>query len=161
MGPRNRFRGIDFASLCSLPGRYDKYSCRTGPSGWESILGLLKRSTNTSSGIVKQSMRAGNRAGIGLSYRPARVENLSPAMGRGIDSRNRVWNWGAKLHRLEGRYDNPMPTWFLAPIAGLTDTGYMAGGIELKILFLLLFSRRKIRLIESYAKCRHIKKIDL
>ncbi len=40
-------------------------------------------------------------------------------MGRGIDSRNRVWNWVAKLHRLAARYDNPMPTWFLAPIAGL------------------------------------------
>ncbi len=36
-----------------------------------------------------------------------------------IDSRNRVWNWVAKIHRLAGRYDNPMPTWFLAPIAGL------------------------------------------
>jgi hypothetical protein len=24
-----------------------------------------------------------------------------------------------KLHRLAGRYDNPMPAWFLAPIAGL------------------------------------------
>ncbi len=48
-----------------------------------------------------------------------RAENLSPAMGRGIDSRNQVWNWVAKLHRLSGRYDNPMPTWFLAPIAGL------------------------------------------
>ncbi len=48
-----------------------------------------------------------------------RVENLRPAMGRGIDSRNRVWNWVAKLHRLAGRFDNPMPTWFLAPIAGL------------------------------------------
>ncbi len=40
-------------------------------------------------------------------------------MGRGIDSRNRIWNWVAKLHRLAGRYNNPMPTWFLAPIAGL------------------------------------------
>jgi hypothetical protein len=48
-----------------------------------------------------------------------RVGNWSPAMGRGTDSRNRVWNWVAKLHRLAGRYDNPMPTWFLAPIAGL------------------------------------------
>jgi hypothetical protein len=46
------------------------------------------------------------------------VENLSPAIGRGIDSRNRVWNWVAKLHRLAGRYDIPMPTWFLALIAG-------------------------------------------
>ncbi len=42
-----------------------------------------------------------------------RVENLSPTMRRGINSRNRVWNWVAKLHRLAGRYDNPMPTWFL------------------------------------------------
>ncbi len=40
-------------------------------------------------------------------------------MGRGIDSRNRVLNWVAKLHRLAGRYDNPMPTWFLVPIGGL------------------------------------------
>ncbi len=48
-----------------------------------------------------------------------RVKNLSPAMGRGIDYRNQVWHWVAKLHRLAGRYDNPMPTWFLAPIAGL------------------------------------------
>jgi hypothetical protein len=49
------------------------------------------------------------------------VGNLSPAMGRGNASRNRVWNGVAKLHRLAGRYDNPMPTWFLAPIAGLTS----------------------------------------
>ncbi len=41
---------------------------------------------------------------------------LSPDTGRGIDSRNWVWNWVAKLRRLAGRYDNPMPTWFLAPI---------------------------------------------
>jgi len=47
---------------------------------------------------------------------------LSPARGRGIGSRNRVWNWVAKLHRLVGRNDNPMPTWFLAPIAGLKLT---------------------------------------
>ncbi len=52
--------------------------------------------------------------------RSLRVEYLCPAIGRrGIDSRNRVWNWVAKLHRLAGRYDNPMPTWFLARIAGL------------------------------------------
>jgi hypothetical protein len=50
-----------------------------------------------------------------------RVDNLRPAIGRGIDSRNRVCNRVAKLHRLAGRYDvdNPMPTWFLAPIAEL------------------------------------------
>ncbi len=49
----------------------------------------------------------------------ARAENLSPAMGQGINSRNRVLNWVVKLHRLAGQYDNPMPTWFLAPVAGL------------------------------------------
>ncbi len=49
-----------------------------------------------------------------------RVGNLGPAMERGINSRNRVWNWVDKLHRLAGRYDNPTwPTWFLTPIAGL------------------------------------------
>ncbi len=37
----------------------------------------------------------------------------------GIDSKNRVWNWVAKLRRLAGRYDNPMATWFLAPITGI------------------------------------------
>jgi hypothetical protein len=42
------------------------------------------------------------------------VRNLGPEIGRGIDSRNRVWNWVAKLHRLARRYDN----WFLSPIAG-------------------------------------------
>ncbi len=41
---RNRFR-----SLCSLSDQYEKYGCRTGPSGWESIPGLLKRFTNTGS----------------------------------------------------------------------------------------------------------------
>ncbi len=44
---------------------------------------------------------------------------LCPAMGRGINSRNRVWNWVGKLDRLAGWYDNPMPTWFLTPIVGL------------------------------------------
>ncbi len=41
-------------------------------------------------------------------------------MGLGIHSRNRVWNWAAKLHRVAVRYDNPMSTRFsVPPIAGL------------------------------------------
>ncbi len=52
------------------------------------------------------------------SLQQASIENLSPAMNWGVDSRNRVWNWVAKLQRLAGRYDNPMPMWFLAPISG-------------------------------------------
>ncbi len=42
--------------------------------------------------ILEQCMWAKKRIGIGLSYRPA------------------------KLHRLAGRYYNPIPTQFLAPI---------------------------------------------
>jgi hypothetical protein len=52
MEPRNRFRGIDFASLCSLAARYDRSGYRSGPPGWESIPGCLKRSTNTGSGLA-------------------------------------------------------------------------------------------------------------
>ncbi len=48
--PRNRFQGIDSVSLFSLAGRYVKQGCRTGPPGWESIPGLLKRFTNPGSG---------------------------------------------------------------------------------------------------------------
>jgi hypothetical protein len=47
--PGNRFQGIDSASPCSLAGRYVKWGCRTGPPGWESIPGLLKRFANTGS----------------------------------------------------------------------------------------------------------------
>ncbi len=47
MEPRNRFRGIDFANLCSMAGRYAKYVCHTGPPGWESIPGLLERFLNS------------------------------------------------------------------------------------------------------------------
>jgi hypothetical protein len=50
--PRYRFRGIDSASLCSLATRYDKLCCCTGPTGWESIPGLIKRFTNTGSGFT-------------------------------------------------------------------------------------------------------------
>ncbi len=56
---------------------------------------------------------------ISVACHSIRVGIFSPAMRRGIDSRNRVWKWVVKLHRLADRYDNPMPTWFLAPIAGL------------------------------------------
>ncbi len=51
MEPRNRSRGIDSAILCSLAGRYDKQGCHTGSPGWESIHGLLKRFTDTGSGL--------------------------------------------------------------------------------------------------------------
>jgi hypothetical protein len=48
-------------------------------------------------GIVKHQREVGHR-----EQRGSWVENLNPAMGRGINSRNRVWNRVAKLHRLAG-----------------------------------------------------------
>ncbi len=80
-----------------------------GNDSWESILWLLK-----------------NLKIPPLHKQQTRVGNLSPAMGRGIDSRNLIWNWVAKLHRLAGRNDNPMPTRFLAEIVlkfKVTDSG--------------------------------------
>jgi hypothetical protein len=41
-GRRNRFRGIDSASLCSLAGQYDKEGCPTGPPDGNRFLGSLK-----------------------------------------------------------------------------------------------------------------------
>jgi hypothetical protein len=60
--------GIDSASLCGSEGRYEKWGCRTGPPGWESIPGLLKWSTNMGSG--------GPVWQIGLQYRPARLGSI-------------------------------------------------------------------------------------
>ncbi len=51
MEPRHRFQRNDSASLYSLASPYDKWAWRTGPPGWESIPGLLKRFTNTGSDI--------------------------------------------------------------------------------------------------------------
>ncbi len=65
-----------------------------------------------------------------LTNRTFQVGNISPAMWRGIDSRSRVWNWVAKLQRLAGRYDNPMPPWFLAHIAGLESPTLESGFVE-------------------------------
>jgi hypothetical protein len=33
--PRNRIKGIDFASLCCLAGGYDNHICHTGPPGYK------------------------------------------------------------------------------------------------------------------------------
>ncbi len=66
----------------------------TGPPGWESIPGLLKRSTNTGSDYshkestfrpeppalswnFKKIYGARNQVGRGLSYRPARLHRLA------------------------------------------------------------------------------------
>jgi hypothetical protein len=48
---RSRSPGIDSVSLCSLESRYVKKGCYPGTSDWESIPGLLKRLTNSVSGI--------------------------------------------------------------------------------------------------------------
>ncbi len=71
-------------------------------------------------GRLKDFMRTNNLPLPNL-WMELRVGILSPAVGREIDSRNRVSNWVAKLHRLAGRYDNPVPIWFLATLAGFTS----------------------------------------
>ncbi len=61
------------------------------------------------------------------------AENFSPIMGRGIDSRNRVWNWVAKLHRLAGRYDNIPSSMIGPPIwPGCQNSCSLTGNSELK-----------------------------
>ncbi len=44
-----------------------------------------------------------------------RVENLSLSMGRGICSRNRVWNWVAKLYWLAAKLASTKPYAYLVP----------------------------------------------
>jgi len=89
----------------------------------------------------------------------SRVENLSPAMGRGIDSRKRVWNCVAKLRMLEGRYDNPMPTWFLAPISRLKLPTRIFKRHGMIFLYKLLWTRKKS--VQSYNIEPHIKGAQL
>ncbi len=81
MEPRNRVRGIDSDSLCSLASRYDKKSCRTGPPFWKSIPGLLKRSTNTGSVSIGQDcdMEWGKTRGRGRGER--RSDDIKPGGG--------------------------------------------------------------------------------
>ncbi len=66
-----------------------------------------------SAGIFKQSMGARNRVGIGLSYRPTRLHSLAELVhwNRFLGSLKVKKKFG-----LAGRYDNTIPTRFLAPI---------------------------------------------
>ncbi len=70
-----------------------------------------KLGLNPYAGVFEQSMGAGNRGGIGfrISLPETVFLNFSGARNRfqGIDS--------ASLCSLAVRYDNPIPTWFLAP----------------------------------------------
>ncbi len=84
----------------------------------KSLLPSVKREYNCSWRTALKFSNVGTYLTFTFRVRVLR-QNLSPAVGRGIDYRNRVSNWVAKLHRLAGRYENPMPFWFLAPIAGL------------------------------------------
>ncbi len=56
--PRNRFQGIDSASLCNLAqAGTSNMVFVPGPPGWESIPGLLKKFTNSDSGCGNRSNR--------------------------------------------------------------------------------------------------------
>ncbi len=68
---------------------------------------------NSCAGILKQSMGARNRVGIGLLYRPARARIFKLLRSPRIDSKEPIL---PGLCSLAGRYDNPIPTRFLVPI---------------------------------------------
>ncbi len=91
---RGMLAGIEsIARICKRswsPGIYEEESIppayvawRAGQAGWESIPGLLKRSTNTGSGLMlcvgslSPAMVARNQVGIGLSCRPASLCSLA------------------------------------------------------------------------------------
>jgi hypothetical protein len=59
-------------------------------------------------GILKISMGPRNRVGIGLAYRPAKLHRLAESIPGLLKS--------LKIPFLAGRYDNPIPIRFLAPI---------------------------------------------
>jgi hypothetical protein len=87
-------------------------------------------------------MRARNRVGIGLSYRPARLHTQPEEIGS-LESIPGLLK-SFKIRALAGRYDNPFPTRFLAPIdclkipALITNVMYTA-------------SHKKIRSTQVYA----------
>jgi hypothetical protein len=58
--------------LSTLDGRVHIYKVN-----WHSILQLAGRDKSTRAGILKKSMGARHRVGIGLSYRPARLHRLA------------------------------------------------------------------------------------
>ncbi len=98
MEPRNRFQGIDSASLCSLAGWYDNPL----PPQFLAPFDSLKIPTLYNNPIpnrfldcskvpapccyFKQSVGTRNRVGIGLLYRPARARICKPFKEPGIDS---------------------------------------------------------------------------
>ncbi len=80
-----RSPGIDSTSLCSLASRYVKLGCRAGPSGWESIPGLLERFTNTGSALLcgwYQQETIQRRLCIGLLVPPRVTSNSKSAVWR-------------------------------------------------------------------------------
>jgi hypothetical protein len=66
-----------------------------------------------SAGIVKQSIGVRNQVGIRLSYRPIRLHSLADFVL--LESILELPK-SLQIRILAGRYDNPLPTRFLAPI---------------------------------------------
>ncbi len=84
--------------------------------------------------IFKQSMEARNRVRIGLSNRPAIARTVKPLRSPRIDPKEPMCS-------MAGRYDNPILTWFLAPIDSLKipTQATQPGGI---VSFLSVFKDR-------------------
>ncbi len=67
--PRNRFHGIDSASLCSRAGRYVKLGCRTARQAWNRFLGSLK-------GLQIRAQQSNGHSSEYLSFLPLLVINV-------------------------------------------------------------------------------------
>jgi hypothetical protein len=92
MEPRNRFQGIDSASLC--PGGPEPIFCRCLRRPEIDYEELIRKFQHRA-GIFEQSVGTRKQAGVGLLYRPARARICKPFKEPGIDS------------SLAGWFDNP------------------------------------------------------
>jgi hypothetical protein len=84
-------------------------------------------------------MGARHWGGIGFSYRPARLHRLAEFIPRNqFRGPINIWKYGLRLHRLTESIPGLLKSLMIQPLEQ---------------------ERRKIRLIESNAKCRYLKKV--
>ncbi len=105
---------------------------------------------------LEQSLGAGNRAGIGMSYRPARLRRLAESIP-----------WNSSLGSLNV-YKFGLCTLFLMKLLNPSQWRYAWSAMQRTTCpscsrtgppSSKRYTRRKIILIESNAKCRYLKKV--
>ncbi len=90
----------------------------------------LKNVAKNSAGILEHSVGARNRVGIVLSYRPASDGIFKLLRSPGINFKESILL--VYVCSLAGRYDNPIPIRFLAPIdsSKIPSLATLAGEID-------------------------------